>query len=135
MESVEKVVIDTNTVLRFLLNDNEEQAKQAGQIITRFNCIVPIEVITEVVFVLNKVYFYGREAICNKIKDFAEIKKNLLFERDVVCHACDIYANSNLDFVDCLIDGYTKILGYNAFTFDKKLRKILGEKSIAESGN
>jgi len=131
MESVEKVVIDTNAVLRFLLNDNEEQSKQVGKIIEKFNCIVPIEVITEVVFVLSKVYYYGREAICNKIKDFSNIKKTLLFEREVVCHACDIYANSNLDFVDCLIDGYTKIVGLNAFTFDKKLRKILGEKFIS----
>jgi len=87
MESVEKVVIDTNAVLRFLLNDNEEQSKQVGQIIARFNCIVPVEVITEVVFVLSKVYFYGREAICEKIKDFSKIKETLLFERDVVCHA------------------------------------------------
>jgi len=111
-----------------LLNDDEEQSKLAGQVISDANCIVPVEVITETVFVLSKVYFYDRKAICDEIKDFAKIRKTMLLERDVVCHACDVYANSNLDFVDCLIDGYTKIKGYNAFTFDKKLRKFLGEK-------
>jgi len=52
----------------------------------------------------------------------------MLLERDVICYACDVYVSSNLDFVDCLIDGYAKIKGYNAFTFDKKLRRFLGEK-------
>ena len=128
MEDINKVVIDANVVLRFLLNDDKEQSELASQVISAANCIVPVEVITETVFVLSKVYFYDRETIRNEIKDFAKIRKTMLLERDVVCYACDIYANSNLDFVDCLIDGYAKIKGYNAFTFDKKLRKFLGEK-------
>jgi len=128
MENLEEVIIDTNVVLRFLLNDDKEQSELASQIISDANCIVPVEVITEAVFVLDKVYFFDREAICEEIKDFAKIKKSMLLERDVVCYACDVYASSTLDFVDCLIDGYAKIKGYNAFTFDKKLRKSLGEK-------
>ena len=128
MEDINKVVIDANVVLRFLLNDDKEQSELASQVISDANCIVPVEVITETVFVLSKVYFYDRETIRNEIKDFAKIRKTMLLERDVVCYACDVYANSNLDFVDCLIDGYAKIKGYNAFTFDKKLRKFLGEK-------
>ena len=128
MEDINKVVIDANVVLRFLLNDDKEQSELASQVISAANCIVPVEVITETVFVLSKVYFYDRKVICDEIKDFAEIRKTMLLERDVVCYACNVYANSNLDFVDCLIDGYAKIKGYNAFTFDKKLRKFLGEK-------
>jgi predicted nucleic-acid-binding protein len=130
MEGI-KVVIDANVVLRFLLNDNEEQSEQASQVIINADCLVPIEVIAETVFVLSKVYSYDRETICKKIKDFAKIKKSMLFEKELVCYACDIYANSNFGFVDCLIDGYAKIKGYSVFTFDKKLRKFLGGKVIA----
>jgi predicted nucleic-acid-binding protein len=130
MESAKKVVIDTNVVLRFLLNDNEDQSELASQVIANANCFVPIEVIAETVFVLSKVYSYDRGTICKKIKDFAKIKKSMVFEKEIVCYACDIYANSNFDFVDCLIDGYAKIKGYNVFTFDKKLRKFLGEKLV-----
>jgi len=79
MENV-KIVIDTNVVLRFLLNDNEEQSELASQVISNINCIVPIEVITEVVFVLSKVYFYNRETICDEIKDFAKIRESILLE-------------------------------------------------------
>jgi len=133
MESVEKVVLDTNVVLRFLLNDNEEQSELASQVIVNADCIVPVEVIAEVVFVLDKLYSKDRETICDKIKDFAKIKKSMLLEKDVVCHACDVYANSTLGFIDCLIDSYVKIKGYKAFTFDKKLRKLLGGKLFNES--
>ncbi|MCL2283299.1 MAG: PIN domain-containing protein [Fibromonadales bacterium] len=128
MENIEQVVIDTNVVLRFLLNDDEEQSYLASQVIANANCIVPIEVITEAIFVLSKVYSFDRTIICEKIKDFAKVKKSMLLEREIVCHACEVYAGSALDFVDCLIDGYTKIKGCKAFTFDKKLRRTLGEK-------
>jgi predicted nucleic-acid-binding protein len=128
MESLKKVVIDTNTILRFLLNDNEEQSKQVSRVLANADCIVPVEVITEAVFVLSRVYFYGRKRICEEIRNFAKIKETLLFEKDVVCHACNVYVDSSLDFVDCLIDSYAKIKGYHAFTFDKKLIKILGER-------
>ncbi len=40
--------------------------------------------------------FHGREAIRDEIKDFAKIRESTLSERDVVCYACDVYANSNL---------------------------------------
>ena len=129
MESVEKIVIDANVVLRFILNDGEEQAELASQIIANANCIVPVEVIAESVFVLSKVYFHDRETICSEIKDFAKIRTALLLEKDVVCHACDVYAGSAMDFVDCLIDGYAKIKGYKAFTFDKKLKRA-SEKNL-----
>jgi predicted nucleic-acid-binding protein len=129
MESIEKIVIDTNVILRFLLNDDKEQAELASQIIANANCIVPIEVVAESVFVLSKVYFHDRKTVCNEIKDFAKIRKSLLLEKDVVCHACDVYASSTMDFVDCLIDGYAKIKGYKAFTFDKKLKKALRSNS------
>ena len=41
------IVIDTNIILRYLLNDNEELSKQAIDIIDNNTILIPNEVIVE----------------------------------------------------------------------------------------
>ena len=58
-------ILDANTVLRFLLQDNEEQFRQIKTIIQRKNCYVTLEVLAEVCYVLEGVYQVTREDISN----------------------------------------------------------------------
>lgn len=50
------VVLDANVILRYLLNDNEEMAREAENVIKTEVTVVPIEVIAEVGYVLKGVY-------------------------------------------------------------------------------
>ena len=43
------------------------------------DCIVSIEVIAEAVYNLRKDYEHSRQLIAEKIKDFIDIKENLVF--------------------------------------------------------
>lgn len=59
-------ILDANAVLRFLLQDNEEQFRQIKEIIRGKNCYVTLEVLAEVCYVLEGVYQVTREDIaCN----------------------------------------------------------------------
>lgn len=49
-------ILDANAVLRFLLQDNEEQFRQIQTIIRGKNCYVTLEVLAEVCYVLEGVY-------------------------------------------------------------------------------
>lgn len=49
-------IIDANYILRYLLNDMEEQYQQACSIIENKSIFIPGEIIAEVVYVLQKVY-------------------------------------------------------------------------------
>ena len=57
------VMLDTNMILRYLLNDNEDMALEAEDIIKKGQVYVTIEIIAEVVYVLKGVYSVEREKI------------------------------------------------------------------------
>ena len=49
-------IVDANIILRYLLNDTEELAIKATDILENNKVLVPNEVIAEIVYVLEKVY-------------------------------------------------------------------------------
>ncbi len=119
------VMLDTNIILRYLLNDDEQMASEAENTIKNMPVQVNIEIFAEVIYVLNGVYHI----------DKAEIKQCLLAflsevttpEPDVLKLGIETYAKQNLDFPDCILYAFYKIKGYEIKTFDKKLNKLLSE--------
>ncbi len=119
------VMLDTNIILRYLLNDDEQMAYEAETIIKSMPVQVRIEIIAEVVYVLKGVYHV----------DKAEIKKSLIGllsevttpEPEVLKLGIETYAEQNLDFPDCILNAYHRIKGYEIKTFDKKLNKLLAK--------
>ncbi|GHT69502.1 hypothetical protein FACS1894110_19090 [Spirochaetia bacterium] len=130
MEHLNKktVLLDANVVLRFLVGDIPGMAIKAAAVIADTDCTVPVEVVAEVAYNLRRKYGHTRELVAEKIKNFCLLKENLVLESNIVRFACNLYASSNLDFVDCLLDGYAKIKGNPVFTFDGDLKKQLGAK-------
>lgn len=120
-------LIDTNVILRFILNDNVEMAKQAAEIIISGAYTKP-EVIAEVVYVLKSVYSFPKDKICSTIHSLSEIVQ--IEKEGCVKYAIDLFSNSSLDFVDCLLAAYHSLNDELVFTFDKKLKKYLNTDSI-----
>jgi predicted nucleic-acid-binding protein len=118
-----KTILDANAILRFILQDNLEQADSTEKILLLNEASIPLEVVAEVVFVLQKVYNVKRSLIAKKLKNLASIREDLIFEKNIVLYAADVYSSTSLDFVDCLLTGYFKIKNYSIFTFDKSLKK------------
>ena len=119
------VMLDTNMILRYLLNDDQEMADKAEDYINGGNVSVAIEVIAEVVYVLKGVYSMERDEIANAVKGFLELVS--CQDVDVLNLALDTYAERNLDFVDCVLYGYHVVKDIEIATFDKKLLKLINE--------
>lgn len=115
-------LIDTNVILRFLLNDNIEMAQHAADVIASGAYTKP-EVIAEVVYVLKSVYSTPKGKIKSIIHGLSDIIR--IENADCVKYAIDLFANTSLDFVDCLLVAYHSLNGETVFTFDKKLNKYL----------
>lgn len=115
-------LIDANVILRYLLNDNQEMAQQAKAVIDGGAYTKP-EIIAEVVYVLKGVYHVTRADIQVFIKEM--LKSVYCMESDKVSYAVDVYAETTLDFVDCLLIAYHALGGEDVFTFDKKLANHL----------
>lgn len=121
------VMLDTNIILRYLLNDSEQMADEAENIIKENSAFVTVEIIAEVVYVLKRVYSIERDAIKSSLFQFlSEVSSN---EMEVIKLGLITYSEKNLDFVDCLLYAYHKVKGYEIKTFDKKLKRLLKDET------
>ena len=116
------VILDTNALLRYVLGDIPDQAETAAGAVQE-GCITTTEIIAEVVYVLQSVYKVSREDIswtvhCILLDVKAENVKTLRY-------AMGVFDQTNLDFVDCLLVAYKKVLGLDVLSFDKKLNSAI----------
>ena len=126
------VIFDTNMILRYILNDNEEMADQAEAYIMVGNVLVTPEVVAEVVYVLKGVYALDRATIADTLVNFLELVE--CNESEVLRLALAAYATHNLDFVDCILYAYHQARGAEIATFDKKLLRLLRATGNNQTG-
>lgn len=119
-------MLDANAVLRFLLQDIEEQFQEVRAVVKRDRCYVTLEVMAEVCYVLEGLYQVSREDIVN---NFRKLNFDVtILNVDVFLRALEIFDKPpKLDFVDCLLYGYKMERGIDIVTFDKQLMKQLGK--------
>ena len=115
-------LLDANAVLRYLLEDIQEQADEVAEAVA-CGAEVTVEVLAECVYVLSGVYEVPRSAIAESL--------GLLLD-EVACRrgnaaaaALGLYAGSSFDFVDCVLAVEHDISSRPVLTFDKKLRQLL----------
>lgn len=116
-------LLDANAVLRYLLEDNQEQADLAAEAVLE-GAEVTVEVLAECVYVLEGVYHAKRSEI-------AEALGLLLDEvfcrrKSVACAALGYYSGSTFDFVDCVLAAEADLERRRVIMFDKKLNGLLG---------
>jgi predicted nucleic-acid-binding protein len=116
----------TQTPYFVFLKDIEEQSRAVKEKIDLAVCLIPTEVVAEVVYVLGGLYGISRNIIADKIDELIAIKDGLIENSTIVSFGGQLFAaNAKLDFVDCLLAGYQKVTGCLVFTFDKDLKKQL----------
>ena len=119
---MQKVLVDTNVILRCLLRDNKEHAAQADEVIKNGACTLP-EVLAEVEHVLRAVYDVDRKEIAEQL--FKMLKLIEVEHPAVMNRALEIFNDTRLDFVDCILAAHHGVNKLEVFTFDKKLNNQL----------
>lgn len=121
------VYADANIFLRFILNDNQEMADFAEQLLTTQKVYMLHEVLAEVVYVLHGVYKNKRVVIAEKLISLLEYVET--DDKETIKQALLIYAETSLDFVDCILIAYGKTKNVQIATFDKKLKNKLIDRN------
>ena len=117
-----QVWVDTNVVLRYLLRDNEAQAQIAKDLIEGGAFLIP-EVLMETSHVLRAFYEVDRQNIATQlliVLDWVTMER-----KAVMIRAVNIFAETKLDFVDCILAAYHELENAEVFTFDRKLKNRL----------
>ncbi len=119
------LLIDANVILRYLLGDHEEMSQKAKNAIMS-GAYTTVEVLAEVVYVLMGVYHAEREEVKEWLSCFLD--EISLENKQAILYALRVFAETKLDFVDCVLIGYNRILGEKVYTFDKKLNRMLASE-------
>lgn len=114
--------IDTNVILRFLLNDVPAQTTKAKQILSSPPIYVSDVVFTEAVFVLENSLAYSRKSVASLLRVLLSVP-GLVYSDHLLPEVLTMYeTKGSLSFVDCYAATEADKFGVKLFTFDKKLR-------------
>jgi len=118
--------LDTNVVLRLLLNDVPEHAKAAANFVGRSSCYITDVVVAECVFVLEKAYKFDRRVITESLMNLFDLN-TLAFNEAVITNAFELYLSSRaLSFADCYSVAEAALRENELLTFDKAILKKCG---------
>jgi predicted nucleic-acid-binding protein len=124
-------IVDANLVLRYLLADDAKAAAAARAVIDHQPFELPVEVLCEVVYVLQKVYQVERRKLVLTLREFIRHTDASVPRRAAVLKALAYFSSEKLDFVDCLLAGYAAAEGARIHTFDGRLQKLLDKIAAA----
>ncbi len=133
MEGSKKVVIDTNLLVRYLINDDQKKADAVDNLLDKaikgeVRIIIPSVVIAELVWVLESFYQLKEDAILELVEAIVNTSGLDVTDKSTVISALRLYKNRNIDFIDAWIIEFAKERGIKTiYTFDKKhFRNIEG---------
>ena len=118
--------IDTNILVRFLVNDDPAQAQQVRQLFSaaeqqRETYFVPLLVVLESIWVLESAYQVGRNDLIEVFSDLLLLPVLEFEQREAVQAMLQAARNDPLDLPDLLIAKSALRSGCECiFTFDKK---------------
>jgi len=126
VEGSKKVVIDTNLLVRYLINDDQKKAEAVDNLLDKamkgeVRIVVPSVVIAELVWVLESFYQMKADAILELVEAIVNTSGLDVIDKSTVISALRLYKNRNIDFIDAWIIEFAKERGIKTiYTFDKK---------------
>ena len=122
--------VDTNVLVRYLVQDDPRQGKRAADFIEAAGTgeeqiLIGNIVLCEMVWVLESAYGYSKPEIADAIEKILQAGAFRFESKDIVRAALGDYRASKADFADCLIGKIHQALGCETtVTFDSALRKL-----------
>ncbi len=129
------IAVDTNVLVRFLVQDDADQARIAGDIFDQLTDTEPgfvsREVLIELVWVLERAYGYGRAQIAGALDGLLSSTEVRIEAGDDVGSALDLYRNDGFGFADLMIAAAARRAGAaELVTFDRKAARLPGVRLL-----
>lgn len=124
---------DTNTIIRYLLNDHIRLSKTAQDFFEKVKngekkVVVLESVISECIYVLLKIYNVPKKEAAESLVKLLSYKGVANSDRKELIDALSLFAEKNLDIVDCILCSKSKNYKMPLFSFDKDLLKHSSSK-------
>lgn len=132
--------LDTNVLVRFLVQDDQDQARAATALIGGLTEAEPgyvcREVLVELVWVLERAYGLGRPDIARALDGLLEAKELVIEAGDRVALATDRYRKGGPGFADQMVALAGQGAGcHETATFDRKAAGIAGMRLLSAASD
>jgi len=123
-----KILLDTNVIIRFLTRDHEEYYHKSVEIFRdiesgKIEALLMDFILAEVIYVLKRIYKYSKSDIATVLKKLL-LYKNLYTENKLITfEALEIYEDKNIDFADAMLCAKQKLEGFEIISFDKDIER------------
>ena len=129
------IALDTNVLVRFLVQDDPEQARLAGEVIDQLSKEAPgfvgREVLVELVWVLERAYRLGRAEIAGALDGLLASTELVIEGADEIGPALELYRNDGFGFADLTIAAAARRAGAReVVTFDRKAARLPGMRLL-----
>lgn len=121
------IALDTNVLLRLLLDDDPRQAGRAQELVERTaaagdGVLLPDIVLCELEWVLDSAYGFSRARVAETLRRLLDAEEFEFIDRPVVVRAIASYETGDGDFSDYLIGESAAARGASVtYTFDRAL--------------
>lgn len=129
------IALDTNVLVRFLVQDDALQAQLATKVIDQLTDdaqgFVSREVLIELVWVLERAYRLGRAEIAVALDGLLSATELDIEGSVEVAPALELYRNNGFGFADLMIAAAARRVGaMELVTFDQKAARLPGARLI-----
>ena len=128
--------LDTNVLVRYIMQDDPKQSPKATQLIESLNSdspgFVSIVSVIELYWVLTSCYALSNVQVKQALEALLRTKQILVDRADQVMRALRVFADGKSDFADCLIERTAAGAGCTGtMTFDTGAAKHAGMTLVA----
>jgi predicted nucleic-acid-binding protein len=124
--------LDTNVLVRYLVQDDPGQARKAARLIRR-ECtrespgFINRIVLCEIVWVLEAAYGYSKQEIAGVLEKVLRTSQLQVEDVQAAWTAFRLYQKSRADFADCLLGAVNRQHGCErTVTFDRQAGELTG---------
>lgn len=122
-------ILDTNVVLRYLLDDNRSQMAVITPLFTALRAgekaVLLLEsVLAECVYILLEQYGVPKIEVVRHLDDILRYPGIVNRDKADLREALKIFQENQIDFVDCILVAKSRIGDLELITFDEQLQKL-----------
>jgi predicted nucleic-acid-binding protein len=128
--------IDTNILVRFLVQDDAEQGQLARKLIRRYialdeSIFIPVTVLLELEWVLRSNFLFDKHQVLEMLSNLLSTKELIFESESSIEIALELFRNHSADFADCLHIALAHTAGQSPlWTFDKSAAKTTGAQLL-----
>lgn len=120
-----KNILDTNLIIRFLVNDDLQKAARVKKVLQESKTanILPDLVVAEIIWVLSSYYELDKDSIISKIRALIHVK-TIDCNKTLLDLSLANWEKYNISFVDAYLISLAKLKGLNIYSYDLKFDKV-----------